>query len=404
MGLFGSDSMIGLDIGTHSIKAVRVDAAKGSWQVTAAGSVPTPPGALVEGKAVPEVLVPALKQLLKQGTWSGGITAALNFTAAIAIQRRPLPMASPAQLRKQIEAAPDQFGLGSAKDSVNDFEILGRLDGEPPQLDTLLVSAPRDQVETRVKAIRSAGGSPLVVDLEPWALLRALVECKPAMASVPRSLAIVDMGASHTDVTIIRSGSYFFTRPIPFCGDAFTEAIRQAMECEVSEAEALKAGIDLHWLMEGPGEHADTPAYKAATAISSLLDDLLREVRNSIVFYHAQLPEDDTDGMVSAVLLAGGTAQMKGMAEYVGGMLQVPVERANIADGLMYPVAPHANALTAESSSLFALAVGLAVKEAMDRDRAAQAAPAKAAGKARPKKEKGPKKKDAPAKESQAAA
>ncbi len=385
MGLFGGDTIIGLDLGTRSIKAVQVEATKSGWAITGAAAVPTPRGAIADGSvADAKALEPALKQLLgHRGVRGSTIVAAINYTASVAVRRMPVPAMTRPALRKMMQTQPDQFGISGGKENVVDFEILGAIEGaEGPQQDAVLVSAPRASIEERIRALESAGLDPIALDIEPFALMRSLVESRPSMVARDGALAILDMGAGHTDVTVVRGTNYIFTRPIPFGGDGFTEVIRQALQCTVEEADALKANADLRWLLAEGLTDQETPAYKATAAVKSVLDDCLKEVRNSILYYHAQLPEEDT-GMVESILLTGGTACMLGLPEYMQAAFNLPVERPDFSKDFDFPITSQEGGLSSEHAALFALALGLAVKEPADRARSQQRSAAKSRRKKR---------------------
>lgn len=373
MGLFGGGTIVGLDIGTSSIKAIRMQAVRNGWEVTAAARVATPRGAVADGMIADErALLPAMRHLFAQiGARRSMVIAAVNFTSGVSVRRVGLPVLTPDALRKQIRTQPDQFGLSPGTEQIHDFEILGTQgEGNAAQMDTVLVSAPRAAVESRLHLLESAGLEAVAIDIEPFALMRSLVEINPALAGLPGAVGILDLGAVHTDVTVVRGTNYIFTRAIPLGGNSFTAVVQQALQCSPEEAEELKTEIDLNWLLQGPGGQADTTAYQATAAIKSVLDDLLREVRNSILFYQSQLPDDDVeDGMVGMILLAGGTALMKGLPEYMQAAFSLQVQRADCAQSLPYRIAPRCGNLGPEESPLFALAAGLAAKQPVDQAR-----------------------------------
>ncbi|NLC56938.1 MAG: type IV pilus assembly protein PilM [Armatimonadetes bacterium] len=393
MGLFGGDSVIGLDIGTSSIKAVKMQATKGGWEVVAAARVPTPAGTLIDGQiADEEQLVPVLRQLLTRSAVRGSeVVAAVNYTAQVAVRRTTLPVMTPTALRKQLRANPEQFQINSGKEFATDFEVVSlQGEGEAAQMDTVIVSAPRTPVDSCLHLLERAGLDPIALDIEPFALMRSLVECKPAMLPMRSATAVLDLGAVHTDITVVRGPNYIFTRAIPFAGEGFTEVVRQAMQCSTAEAEALKTQVDLTWLLHDAEGRKETPEYQATVAIKPVLDDLLKEVRNSILFYQSQLPDEDLEGMVGAILLAGGTALMGGLAEYMQAAFALEVERADFTQGFAYSIAAGAPELVPDTAPLFALALGLAAKEPQDQASAAAAkAQLKAATKARPGKRRG---------------
>lgn len=391
MGLFGGDTVVGLDIGTHTIKAVKARPVRGGWEFTGAARVRTPAGAIVDGMVADEkLLIPVLRQLLTRSEARGSeVVAAVNYTPAVAVRRLPLPPMLPQALRKQIQTHPEQFQLPGGNETVADFDILG-VEGEDEnaRMGVIFVTAPRAPVESRFHALEKAGLDPLAMDVEPLALVRSLVESRPHQLALPGATALLDLGAVHTDVTVVRGADYIFTRSIPFGGDGFTAVISQALECTPDEAETLKTRADLRWLLEATAGEKELPEYQATVAMKPVLDELLREVRNSILFYQSQLPDDDLEGMVGSIVLAGGTALMAGMPEYMQAAFGLNVERADFTRGSTGAVSAKSTELVPELAPVYALAAGLALKEPMDKAREpARRAIAKAA-RARPKRQR----------------
>ena len=211
------------------------------------------------------------------------------------------------------------------EDSIVEFEILGDAE-EPGNMNVMLVAAPREMIESRVSALETAGLEPLVIDIEAFALIRSLVEFSSTDRYLHQTVALVDMGASHTDVNVISRGEFALTRNIPIAGVSFTNAIRSLAGATFEEAEQMKLemarGVPLDQISAAQAEN------RSWKVVQPLLDEMIREIRRSINYYHSQFPEGNVDSFVSKVVLTGGSARMPGMDAYISAKLNIPTEIA----------------------------------------------------------------------------
>jgi type IV pilus assembly protein PilM len=282
--------------------------------------------------------------------------------------------------------------LPSVQESAVEYAVLGK-SGEPLQLDVLLVAAPNEMVNSRVHAMELAGLDPVAVDIEAFALLGSL---SAAGFDLSEPMAVLNMGAAFTDFHILYDENIALTRSIPMGGAMLTQAIVSAANVTVEEAEALKEEIDLQPAppagvrSEGSGVSDDsasdgfagltpnppaarapgppTPGLDMAMQVTMpFLDEILREVRRSLNFYHSQFPEGAAQANVTRLLLCGGTARMRGLAGFLEERLSVPVAVLDLfnATGHLAGVdveGPTRDWLRGRSADL-AIATGLALKE-----------------------------------------
>jgi len=263
-------------------------------------------------------------------------------------------------LRKSIKYEASKYISSSMEDSIVEFEILGDAE-DPGQMNVMLVAAPRDMVESRVSVLISSGLEPLVVDIEAFALIRALVEFSASDEYLHRTVALIDTGASHTDVNIVSRGEFALTRNIPIAGDSFTNAIKSLTGSSFEEAEALK----LQMTAEQPIDLLGTAEQDNRNwrVVQPLLDELIREIRRSIHYYQSQFPEGSTDAFVSKIVLTGGSARMRGIDTYISAKLGIPTEMADV----FQQTAIHTGQVPAdylrERGPVWAVVAGLALKE-----------------------------------------
>ena len=200
---FKKKSYVGIDIGHHAIKAVQVDKTSGGWKLGRVGWVRTPADAVKEGVIVDtEAVGAALKQCLREAhiTATGANIAVAGGSVVVRTVR--IPKMSDATLRKSIKYEAGRYVPSSIEDSYIEFEIIGDVD--EMQMDVMIVAAPKDVVESRIKACAEAGLEVDIVDVEPFCAYRSLLENEPSSVFAGKTVALVDIGSSTTSMS--RSG------------------------------------------------------------------------------------------------------------------------------------------------------------------------------------------------------
>src|SRR5207244_1985377 len=103
----------------------------------------------------------------------------------------------------------------------------------------LLAVAQQDMVDRHVEMLFAAGLSPAAIDVEPLAVSRALIE----LGDDPygkKTIALINIGASNTDIGIFRDGILAFPRTLPLAGDTITRSIATQLGVTQEQSEELK--------------------------------------------------------------------------------------------------------------------------------------------------------------------
>lgn len=350
-----------MDIGSHCIKAVEISTTSRGWELINAAVIPCPKDAVKDGVVVNILEVShAIKAMLKEaGIRATGTICGISGSQVI-VRQVQFPKMPEAVLRKSIRYEASKYISSSIEDSVTEFEIIGDAE-EPGQMNVWLVASPREMVDTRVAVIESVGLEPLAVDIEAFALIRSLVEFSSSDKYLRETVALVDMGACHTDVNVLTKGEFALTRNIPIAGDGFTNAIKSLTGSTYEEAEKAK----LELAKECPLDQisAEQPDNRTWKVVQPLLDELIREIKRSINFYHSQFPEGSVDQFVSKIILTGGSARMAGIDAYIASKLSIPTEIADVFKQSAVTTGEHAAAAVAENGPVLTVGVGLALKE-----------------------------------------
>jgi type IV pilus assembly protein PilM len=366
--LAASNTSIGLDIGSSSIKLVQLQETKSGIALYKAGSAPTPRDAVKAGVVVdPLAVAKAVQSLLDALQVDGGAVTAGVAGPTVVVREVPLPAMSDRQLRKSIQWEARNYISFPVEDSVVEFQVLDRpAPGEGTQMRVMLVAAPRDMVDSQVEAIEVAGLDPVAVEIQPFAMMRGILAANGSHTVQGETTAVLGIGAAYTDITIMKDGMFVLTRMIPIAGDAFTEAIKNALDIETEEANRLKETAMQVVSSEEERATLDPAAQQASRAIEPLLDELIREVRRSLAYhdYQQQAPDAGAGDLgVNRILLSGGSAKLPRVNEYFMSQLGVPVEVVSIfGEGHLRAQGVNQEYLQSHAPTLL-LGAGLALRE-----------------------------------------
>jgi len=325
---FRMPSFVGLDLGHHSLKAVHVERTGTGWKVAKHGSVPTPPGSIKDGVVVDQDAVTnALRALLKQSHVSANAANIAVSGGTVVVRTVRIPKMPEATLRKSIKYEASRYVPNSTEDSYIEFEIIGP--AVENQMDVLIVAAPKDIVESRVKACEAAGLDVEAVDVEAFAAYRSLVEADQLQNWGETTIALVDIGATTTNMGVIEKGVFAMTRTIPHGGQTMTDALKSYFKLSDEDAESGKAQLDLRELLSSEKGAKENPPLRV---VQPHVDELVREVRRSLNYYQSQQTEGAQANSVSVLMLCGGCASMQGLAEYIGHKLSLDTRAISLYD------------------------------------------------------------------------
>lgn len=309
------ERIVGLDIGTSALRAVELVFEEGRPPVLEAfGQVGLSPGVIVDGEIRDRAQVAsAIRRLWRNGGFKTN-RVRLGVAGLRAITREiELPTLPPDEVTAAVTLqAHDIVPFPLERTSLASAVISRTEDREGrPLIRVLVAAAHRDIIDGVVAAVEEAGLEPEAIDLDTAALSRAFT--LPGSGSDPE--AVVSVGAGLTMVVVHHGGTLQFVRTIDMGGDTVTRSIASALDIPISDAENLKRRISLS------GRHDPD----AVRAVSSVVEQLTDEVRNSLRYYAA------TPGRTSPVrvLLTGGGARTAGLLDQLGARMDVPVVEAS---------------------------------------------------------------------------
>lgn len=337
-------SSVGLDIGSGFVKVVEVDHSGDRPEVTRVAVRPLLPDAIVEGEVMDAGLVSDTLRSLFQDIGLKGrevVTAVGGHDVII----KPIKMdrMREADAREVIRWEAEQHVHFDINSVELDFQILDP-DAEGLQMDVLLVAAKRELVENRVSLLRDAGVTPVLIDIEAFALHNAFERNYPdAMRGI---VALVNLGHETTNVNILEEGVPVLTRHIAFGSRKLREELQRERGMTGEQAEDVIQGKQSY------------PELQRA------LDASAEEVAMGIERASAFLMTRQSGAGLGQIYLSGGGSRIPGMADTLASRIGVetrivnPFERVSIRPGADEGIS------LAESAPMLLLPLGLALREA----------------------------------------
>jgi type IV pilus assembly protein PilM len=165
-----------VDVGSHAIKVVELAGAGPRFKVLHAGQGETPAGAVKEGQVMdPAVLGLAIRKVLSEaGVRPGRVVSAVGGQAVI-VRELKLPPMSDDELKQAARFEAERYIPYGVREVNMDFDVIGETtEDNQRKMVVLLVAARREIVDKHVQALEAAGLQPFVLDVESFAVMRAL--------------------------------------------------------------------------------------------------------------------------------------------------------------------------------------------------------------------------------------
>ena len=300
---FGSSTVVGLDIGSSSVKAVEI-ASKGrdrGFELRGLGIAPLQNEAIVQGAFLnSSAIVDAITEAIEVGRIKATAAAVAVSGHSVIVKKVGLPAMTREELEDQIQWEAEQYIPFDVNEVHLDFQILDTSEGEG-QMDVLLVAAKRDLVDDYVQVVQEVGLTPAVVDVAAFAVENAFELNYEAVAN--EVVALVNIGAQVVNINVIQNGVPAFTRDITTGGNQYTEEIQKSLSISFEEAERIKLGGN------STDQNQEVVPQEVEHAIRSVTDTLISEISRSLDFFTATAAES----RINKVLLSGGGACIPGL-------------------------------------------------------------------------------------------
>lgn len=350
--LFWKKKTVGLDIGSNYLKLVQLDSSRSGYELILFEMLPIQSDIIAEGLVSDKnKLTAAIQDLLKKaGLKKGDVVLGISGHASVIIKRITVPQMNEDELSLGIKYEAEQYIPFDINEVNIGFQILGPKPQEAGQMEIVLVAVKKNVINDYAEVVANSGLTPVIVDVDAFALGNMYEVNYNVMEK--RNVALVNVGASKTNISIIKDGLPVFTRDCGIGSNYQTEVLMKALNISKENAERVKRGQ----AVEGIAPE------NAQMHVSNSSDEIYAEIYRSFEYFRSSVSEEELNGIV----LSGGAALTKSFSEMMTERLGVPVEVADPFKKIKISKKLDA-ALVKDLAPIAAVAVGLALRRAGDR-------------------------------------
>ena len=339
-------NLIGLDIGSSSIKVVELKEEKGMPVLQQLGIVPLSPETIVEGAIIDSYdLINVMKHVASSYHIKNRKVAVSVSGTPVIVKRLTLAFMTEKELSESIDWEVERYLPFDLSEVNIDYHVL-KSDEKKNQLDVLIAAVKKDTIEEYLSVVSEAGFKLTVVDVDAFAVENTY---QFNIEASGEATILVNLGASLMNINILSDGATTFTRDIALGGDSFTKEIQKQIGNTFDDAERLKTEMELDSAQE--------------IIINNVLDTaksaVANEILKSINFYNSTYEGKE----VNKIVLSGGTALMVGMAQSIQAALNIPTEIMAPFEKMEINEKTVDRDLIDRSAPTFAVAFGLALRK-----------------------------------------
>jgi type IV pilus assembly protein PilM len=349
--IFGSRNVIGLDLGSSSIKMVEMKASGRSYKMTKFGMTSIPEG-LIEGGEItdPNTLAQIILALHKELGLKTKAVCTGMFGGAVIVKKISMPRIDPKLVAEQIQWEAEQYIPFDLSEVNLDYHLLKSGPQDAETMDILLVAAKHDYIIRYFEAIEIAGLKCALIDVNGF----ALANCFEVNYGVRpnETLALINIGSGITNLVVIENGSVVFCRDIPIGGNVYNMEISRELGVSQQEAEELK--ISFASSQSNPEE--------LGQVIKSTNDMICEEIKDSFNFYE----QSESGASVSSIFLSGGSVKIPDLIDSVAQVTGLSCQVMNPLQNITYDKSKFSGDFLSEIIPFLPCVLGLGMRKVGD--------------------------------------
>ena len=307
----GKKNLVGVDIGSSSIKAVELQKKGNSYHLLHLGFENLSADTVVDGQImelnnVSNVITNIFAEhQIKTSRVAAGVSG-----HSVSVKNIVLPQMSEDELRESFSWHAEEHIPFDISDVNLDYQVTS---STSDALNVLLAACKSDKIANVKQAIQLAGKQPAVIDVDTFALQNCYeVNYQPRPGEV---VALLNIGASTMNINIMNGARSIFARDASVGGGQYTSLLQKELGLTFEQAEAVKRGYPLPEGIE---------ARPIQPIIETVSDILALEIRKTMDFYRATA--EDSDEAIQKILIAGGSSKLPGLPDYLAKRFEIPVE------------------------------------------------------------------------------
>jgi type IV pilus assembly protein PilM len=300
--MFGSKQVIGLDLGTSSIKMVEVKASGKTFKLNNFGMSTLPEGLIDGGEIIdPGALSQIILALHKELGIKNKAVCTGMFGGAVIVKKISMPRIDPKLISEQIQWEAEQYIPFDLSEVNLDYHLLRSGNNSSETMDILLVAAKHDYIIRYFESVETAGLKCSIIDVNGF----ALANCFEINYGVRtgETIALVNIGAGITNLVVVEDGNVVFCRDIPIGGSLYNMEISRELGVNNAEAEELKIGY---------AQTTESPQ-ELSNIIGNTNEMICEEIKDSFKFYD----QSKSGRQVGSIFLSGGSIRIPNLIEAI---------------------------------------------------------------------------------------
>jgi type IV pilus assembly protein PilM len=310
----GKKNLVGLDIGSSSVKAVELSKKGSALQLLNMGFENLQTDTIVDGQIMELNNVSnVISNIFTEHQIKTPRVAAGVSGHSVIVKNIVLPSMSQEELQESFSWHAEEHIPFDIADVNLDYELTSK---SSESLHVLMAACKSDKIANVKQAIQLAGKQPVIIDVDAFALQNCYeVNYQPKAGEI---VALLNIGAATMNINILNGSRSVFARDASVGGSQYTSLLQKELGLSFEQAEGVKRGMPLPDGIE---------ARPIQPIIETVSDILALEVKKTIDFYRATAAEGDTT--IQKILLAGGGSKLPGLAEFLSRRFEIPVEVFN---------------------------------------------------------------------------
>jgi type IV pilus assembly protein PilM len=304
--------LVGLDIGSSSVKVVELQGKLGSLALTNLGFESLQPDTVVDGQIMElNDVSNVISGMFRDGQIKTDRVAAGVSGSSVIVKNIIVPQMTREELEESIDWHAEEHIPFDIGDVSLDYQIVG---SGADSLHVLMAACKRDSIANIRQAIQLAGKQPAIIDVDAFALQNCYeVNYQPSDDLI---VALLNVGASTMNINILRGVSSVFTRDVSVGGNQYTALLQKELGLTYEQAEAVKRGGP-------PPSHVE--AVDTDGVLETVSDLLALEISKTFDFFRATA--EDSNAAVQKIYISGGGSKLKGLPEFLSSRFEIVVER-----------------------------------------------------------------------------
>lgn len=294
--IFGGKAYLtGLDIGSRTIKVAEIAETKKGRSLKSFGVTDIAPGIIVD-EAIKdhEAAAASIRELFQAQNLKDKNVAISIGGYSVIVKTINVQTMTEDQLHDTIQFEAEQY-IPFDISAVNlDFQILGKNEKNPTQMDVLLVAAKKEMIDDYINLVQLAGLNPCLIDIDAFAL-QNIYEFNYDI--VDETVALIDIGASKTSLNILKGNSSVFMRDVSLGCGQINQKIVSLVDCSFEEAEQIKYS----------GQSDSISQKDLNDVVLSVVNDWCTEIKRALDFFYSTRPDDN----IERIILSGGGGNIK---------------------------------------------------------------------------------------------